>query len=200
MRLFLGLGRPSMRSRYLGRGPHDEVHRVLQGNTMIVAQATADYTQVIPDLNNVLSELTVMSCNSVDDVSKAHTPTVHPKQYAPAMRRRIHVCPTFENVKLAEEALTRDLPREGMPPAFIEHAMAMPETTTMRTTMDVPASRHSQFGPNHAEDTDEDEDEDGADASTGSVTNASTAGAQPPSSHEAPNDFETAIGVDTASE
>ena len=80
------------------------------GNTMIVAQATADYTQVIPDVNNVLSELTVMSCNSVDDVSKAHTPTVHPKQYAPAMRRRIHVCPTFENVKLDEEAVTRDLP------------------------------------------------------------------------------------------
>ena len=66
--------------------------------------------------------------------------------------------------------------------------------------MDGPASRHGQFGPNPAEDTDEDEDEDGADAPTSSVTNASTAGAQVPSSHEAPNDFETVIGVDTASE
>lgn len=138
-----------------------------------------------------------MFCNSVDDVSKAHTLTVQPKQYAPAMRRRIHVCPTFENVKLDEEAVTRDLPAEGVPPAFIEHAVAMPETATMRTTMDGPASRHSQFGPNPAEDTDEDEDEDGADAPTSSVTNASTAGAQVPSSHEAPNDFETILGVDT---
>ena len=110
------------------------------------------------------------------------------------------MCPTFENVKLDEEAVTRDLPTEGVPLAFVEHAVAMPETATMRTTMDGPASRHSQFGPNPAEDTDEDEDEDGADAPTSSVTNASTAGAQAPSSHEAPNDFETVIGVDTASE
>jgi hypothetical protein len=99
-----------------------------------------------------------MFCNSVDDVSKAHTFTVQPKQYAPAMRRRIHVCPTFENVKLDEETVIRDLPTEGVPRAFIEYAMAMPETATMRTAMDGPASRHGQFVPSPAEDTDEDED------------------------------------------
>ena len=132
-----------MRSLYLGRGPYDEVHRGLQGNTMIVAQAIATYKQVVPDVNHVLSGLTVMFCNSVDEISKAHTVTVQTKQYAPAMRRRIHVCPTFENVKLDEEAVTRDLPTEGVPPAFIEHAVAMPETATMRKTMDGPASRHS---------------------------------------------------------
>jgi hypothetical protein len=41
MRLLRGLGRPMMQSLYLGRGPHDEVHRGLHGNIMIVAQATA---------------------------------------------------------------------------------------------------------------------------------------------------------------
>ena len=151
---------------------HDEAHRGLQGNTMIVAQAIATYKQVVPEVNHVLSGLTVIFCNSLDDVSRARTLTVQPKQYAPAMRRRIHLCPAFQDVKLDEEAATRDLPTEGMPPAFVEHAVAMPETATMRTTMDGPASRHSQFGPNPAEDTDEDEDKDEADAPESSVTNA----------------------------
>ena len=69
---------------------------------MIVAQATATYKQVVPDVNHVLSGLTVMFCNSVDDVSKAHTLTVQPKQYAPAMRHRIYVCRTFENVNASQ--------------------------------------------------------------------------------------------------
>ena len=43
MRLRLGLGRPVMRVLYLGKGQRDEVHRGLQGNTMITAQPSATY-------------------------------------------------------------------------------------------------------------------------------------------------------------
>ena len=131
MRLLLGLGRPMMRSLYLGRGPRDEVHRGLQGNTMIVAQASATYKQVVPDVNHVLNGLTVMFCKTVDDVSKATTLMVQPEQYAPAMRRRIQVCPTFANVQLDEEVVSRDLPATGVPPAFVQHEVHMPETETM---------------------------------------------------------------------
>ena len=197
MRLLLGLGRPMMRCLYLGRGPRDEVHRGSQGNSMIVAQASATYKHVVPDANHVLSGLSVMFCKSVDDVSEAHTLTVQPEQYAPAMRRRIHVCPTFESAKLDEEAVTRDLPTTGVPPAFIEHAVPMPETETMRTTMDGPASRHSQFGPNPEEDSDGDEDVD--DAST-VATDAPTDVATIASQEDRTNDFEAVIGIDTASE
>ena len=138
MRLLLGLGRPVMRCLYLGRGPRNEVHRGLQGNTMIVAQASATYKQVVPDVNHVLNGLNVMFCKTVDDVSNAHTLMVQPEQYAPAMRRRILVCPTFENVKLDEEAVARELPTAGVPPAFVDQAVPMPETATMRTTMEIP--------------------------------------------------------------
>ena len=58
---------------------------------------------------------------------------------------------------------------------------------------------HSQFGPNPEEDTDEDEDEDGADAST-AATNAPTDVATQACDEDRTNDFETVIGVDTASE
>ena len=68
-----------MRSLYLGRGPRDEVHRGLQGNTMIVAQASATYKQVLPDVNNVLGGLNVMFCKSVDDVSEAQAPSHAPQ-------------------------------------------------------------------------------------------------------------------------
>ena len=78
-----------MRVLYLGRGPRDEVHRGLQGNTMIVAQPSANYKQLVPDINHTLGGLTVMFCKSVDEVSNAHALVVQPEQYVPAMRRRI---------------------------------------------------------------------------------------------------------------
>ena len=202
MRLLLGLGRPMMRSLYLGRGPRDEVHRGLQGNTMIVAQASATYKQVVPDVNNVLSGLNVIFCKTIDEVSNAHMLIVQPDQYAPAMRRRIRVCPTFADVKLDEVAVARDLPTSGVPPAFVEHALHMPETTTMRTTMDGPASRHSQFGPNPVDDSDQDDDED---APTGCIE-SSDAPSLATNVHtdmcreDQTNDFETILGIDTASD
>ena len=102
---------------------------------MIVAQPSATYKQVVPDVNHVLSGLNVMFCKTVDDVSNAHTLIVQLEQYASAMRRRILVCPTFAHVKLDEEAVARDLPTAGVPPAFLEHAVPMPDAATMRTTI-----------------------------------------------------------------
>ena len=200
MRLLLGLGRPVMRSLYLGRGPRDEVHRGLQGNTMIVAQPSATYKQVVPDVNHILSGLNVIFCKTVDDVSHASILMVQPEQYAPAMRRRILVCPTFANVQLDEQVVARDLPTTGVPPAFVDHAVHLPETTTMRTTMDGPASRHSQFGPNPEEETDEDADEDGTDNNNTNANDAHADEATISRQEDHTNDFETVIGVDTASE
>ena len=57
------------------------------------------------------------------------------------------MCPTFAHVMLYEEAVARDLPAAAVPPAFVEHAVPMPEAAAMRTTMDGPASRHGQCGP-----------------------------------------------------
>jgi len=166
---------------------------------MIVTQANATYKQVVPDVNHVLSGLTVMFCRTVDDVNNAHTLTVQPDQYATAMRRRILVCPTFANVVLDEEAVARDLPTDGVPPAFIENAVPMPSAATLRTTMIETASRHSQFGPNPEEDANQDEDEDGAAIS--SVSDDASKNVETISCHaDRTNDFETVIGIDTASE
>ncbi len=208
MRLLLGRGRPMMRTVYLGRGPRDEVHQGLQGNTMIIAQPNAKYEQVMPNVPHALDSLVLMFCKTVDDVSRAHTLVVQRGRYAECMRHRIAVCPTFADVRLDDEAMLRDLPENAVPTAFIEHATCMPEASTMRTTMDGPASRHSQFGPNPKEEADDTSDEDTAPTSCGLLPGGRS-GAQPPaSSHgerrdndeEPCNEFETVIGVDTHSD
>ena len=118
MRLLLGRGRPVMRQLYLGRGPRDEVHKGLQGNTMIIAQPSAQYAQVMPSVSQCLSSLVLMFCNSVDDVSKAHTLVVERDQYAKWMQRRIEVCPTFQDVKIDLSAMRDELPEVGVPQAL----------------------------------------------------------------------------------
>jgi hypothetical protein len=139
MRLLLGRGRPMMRQLYLGRGPRDEVHQGLQGNTMIIAQPSAQYNQVMPNVSHCPSTLVVMFCNSVEDVSRAHNLVVQHDKCADCVRRRIAVCPTFADVRVDEDAIRTDLPDNAVPPAFIHHATAMPEMATMRTTIDGPA-------------------------------------------------------------
>ena len=94
-RLLLGLGRPMIRKLYLGRGPRDEVQQGFQGNTMIMAQPRATYGQVVPNADVALQSLIAMFCNSVADVSRAHTLVANRSRYVAGMERRIRVCPTF---------------------------------------------------------------------------------------------------------
>ena len=194
MRLLLGLGRPVMRVLYLGKGQRDEVHRGLQGNSMIVAQPSATYSQVTPNVANAMSSLVIIFCNSVDDVTRAHTLIVNREQYKTGMQRRIQVCPVFENVSLDDETLIRDIPNNDIPQAFLNHAVAMPEISKMITTMDGPASRHSQFGNPPADSSSEEGDEDQHTEDHAHANDEAAAVTTEPS-----NDFETVIGVDTTS-
>ena len=123
MRLLLGLGRPMIHQIFLGRGPRDEVHQGLTGNTMLIAQPTADAQQVVPDPANALSNVTLMFCKSVDDVRKAHTLVVDGRKYKTCMDIRKQVCPAFDGVRIDSDALARELPQDGVPPAFVAHAV-----------------------------------------------------------------------------
>ena len=71
-----------MRTIYLGRGPRDEVHQGLQGNTMIIAQPSAKYSQVMPNITHTLDSWALMFCNDVEDVTRAHMLVVQRAKYA----------------------------------------------------------------------------------------------------------------------
>jgi hypothetical protein len=191
-----------MRKLYLGRGPRDEVHQGLQGNTLIVAQPSARFTEIIPNVHRCCSSLVLLFCKSVDDVRNAHALVVQREQYKECMQRRIHVCSTFADVVLSDNAMNQDLPSNDVPQAFIDSAIAMPEMATMRTTMDGPASRSSQFGPNPQEDDSDAEDEDDANndgdkSNSADTTNACPSRAKPPADDntvtDGSNEFELLV-------
>ena len=92
------------------------------------------------------------------------------------------MCPTFADVQLDEEAMVRDLPEDAVPRAFVDHATSMPETASMRTTMDGPASRHSQFAPNPEEESDSSCSDHEAAAGSSAVPTSAHSGVPPPAS------------------
>ena len=61
MRLWCGLGRPILTQLFLGRGAREEVHQGFTGNTMLIAQPTAQASQVVPSVQGVLSSLVIFS-------------------------------------------------------------------------------------------------------------------------------------------
>ena len=199
-RLLLGLGRPMIRKLYLGRGPRDEVQQGFQGNTMIMAQPRATYAQVFLNADVALQSLIVMFCNSVDDVSRAHTLVVNRSRYVAGMQRRIRVCPTFADVVLDPTQLQHQLQEEvGVPPAVVQAAVPMPEIRHLNTTRDGPATRRAQFGPVP--------EESESDASSTAVPEDSqsvwsfgteaTSGAPAAVPEDDRNEYEQIIGMDT---
>ena len=72
---------------------------------------------------------------------------------------RKRICPVFGNVVVDEDAAAKDLPLAGVPEAFLEHAVHLPEADRLRTTMPGPASRP----PDVSEEQDV-EEEDGDDS------------------------------------
>ena len=122
-----------MRQLYLGRCPRDEVHQGFSGNSMLIAQPTAQSSQVMPDMANVQQNLTLLFCKSPEDVSRAHALVVKRDLYIQCMEHRIAVCPVFQDVELNRQASHHDLPDDAVPPAFVEGTRAMPEIAQLRT-------------------------------------------------------------------
>ena len=56
-KLLLGKGRPVMRQIFLGQGCSSESEKGLIGNTILVAQAHAAKTEILPSINKLLDTL-----------------------------------------------------------------------------------------------------------------------------------------------
>ena len=153
---------------------------------MIMAQPRATYDQVVPNADVALQSLVVMFCNSVSDVSRAHTLVVNRSRYVAGMKRRIRVCPTFADVVLDPTQLREQLPEEeSVPPAFVQAAVPMPEIRHLNTTRDGPATRRDQFGPAPEESQSDAPSSEGAAAD---AAGADTPAAGDPPSTEATSD------------
>ena len=114
------------------------------------------------------------------------------------MEHRIQVCPTFADVCLDHTAAQTELPENGVPQAFIDHAVEAPETADIHTVMEGPASRHSQDAPNPTGDKDMSDSDDAA-PNEHACAPCSSAPTAPLPQAEETNKFETIIGMDTQS-
>ena len=117
-----------MRELFLGRGPNDEVHKGTTGNTMLIAQPSPSYEQVLPNISSMSDGFVVLFCKSIDDVAKAQVLFVNREQYRAMVRHRQEVCPTFANTTIDEAAIDK-LPDDAVPDVILEGAQAMPDST-----------------------------------------------------------------------
>ena len=67
-RMLASSARLLMRQLFLGRGASDEAHKGMTGNTMLIAQPTPSYDQVLPNMNTLTDGMVVLFCKSSDDV------------------------------------------------------------------------------------------------------------------------------------
>ena len=129
-----------MRQLFLGSGAHDETHKPMTGNTMLIAQPSPECNLVFPNPNTFTDSMVVLFCKSVEDVSKAQVLVVNREEYRTMVHHRQQVCPVFSSAVIDNDAIDR-LPENGVPEVVIQNATHMPEVSNVKTTIHGPANR-----------------------------------------------------------
>ena len=212
-RMLASSARLLMRQLMLGRGAGEEVHKALTGSTMLIAQPSATYEQVLPSMEALSDGLVVLFCKSIDDVSKAQALVVKREVYLALVELRKRVCPVFQEVKIDQGAVAR-LPESGVPDALLQNAHAMPEASSIRTTLQGPGNRNPIFSRQEPESDPESSGDDtpansGEPPPAATVGSAAGSGEPPPAAasgdasddaeplqSEELNEHEAVIGID----
>ena len=86
------------------------------------------------------------------------------EEYRALAQHRKQVCPVFADTSIDEKAVDK-LPDGAVPDLLLQSAQAMPEASSVKTTMHGPANRIPMFAREEASDsgTDDDRDDEGHD-------------------------------------
>ena len=144
-----------MRQIFLGQGPRDEVGKGLVGNTILLSQAEVTPTHILPAVNKALDSFSIVFCRSVEDVRHCKALTVNKSEYLECLKIRKKICPIFSSVHIDMDAADKDLPENGVPRAFVEAAVSLPEAESLHTVMPGPASRGDPLGEKEFNEEDE---------------------------------------------
>ena len=117
-RMLANSARLIMRQLFLGRGAHDEVHKGMTGNTMLIAQPSPTYEQVLPNTSNLTEGMVMLFCKSIDDVTRAQMLVVNREDYRAMVHHRQQVCPVFADTRIAEDAIDA-LPQSAVPEVLV---------------------------------------------------------------------------------
>ena len=198
-RMLASRGRLLMRQLFLGRGAGDEVQKGMTGNTMLIAQPSPTYEQVLPNMDALNEGLVVLFCKSADDVSKAQMLVVNREQYRKLVEHRQKVCPVFgdEHVQIDDAAMD-SLPDSAVPGAVVQNAQAMPEAKNIKTTLHGPGNRIPMCARPDPESDVDSQSESGASDNTAPAADGAT-DKKPSLPPEELNEEETVIGIDQES-
>ena len=140
--MLLGLGRACYRKIMLGKTKQDESYSGLQGNTILLAQASPKVSQVLPpDTTELQETLVVAYCKSIDEIHASQMFTVSRDKFIKCAEYRKTVNPAFFDATISAD----DLPEHGVPESILACALPLPEVENIRATMDGPAKRQSLF-------------------------------------------------------
>ena len=154
-RVLLGKGRACMRQIFLGQGPREEVGKGLIGNTILLSQAEVMPTRILPALSKTLGSFSIFFCRSVDGVKRIKALVVNRVEYLECLQLRKKIRPVFSTVDADVAVAFRDLPENGVPDAFVEAAVSLPEAESLQTVMPGPASRGDPLGEGDVDEEDE---------------------------------------------
>ena len=113
-----------MRQIFLGQGCSSESHKGLIGSTILVAQAQAAKTEILPSINKLLDTLEIVFGKSVDEVRQCRALTVNRAAFLQCLELHQKVCPSFFDVQIDRSEAQR-LPADAVPDEFVNHAVTL---------------------------------------------------------------------------
>ena len=125
-----------MKQLFLGQGPSAETQKGLQGNTILIAQPMMSASQLMPCLSSALDSISIVFCRTREEVSKCKVLEVSRLEYLQCLHYRKKVCEAFADITVDEECL--DIPQNGVPQAFVDAAVSLPEAQGLSSTQSTP--------------------------------------------------------------
>ena len=114
----------------------------MTGNTLLIAQPSPTYDQVLPNMDALTEGLVALFCKSADDVSKAQMLIVNRDNYRKLVEHRQKVSPVFaEQLVRIDAAAVDRLPASAVPGAVAQCAHFVPEAMGIKTTLHGPGNR-----------------------------------------------------------
>ena len=191
-KMLASLARCCYRQVRLGKGAPDVQQKAICGNSIFLAQPTAQIPVMeLPPPDDALLEggFSVIFTRSVQDLSKAQWATVKRAEYLRIVRERKHECATFAGVAINEEAAPSRLPEDGVPAAIQACALHVDGADKAPVHLTGPASRAPEVGREDEAGEESEESEEDDEADEGSAT-------QPAEGHACDDIAEATVAVD----
>ena len=140
-----------MKQLLLGKQRRDDIRKCLTGNPMVISQAQATPEQDLPTVKNNGVTLVVLFRDSADNTRNSVALVSDREPYQRCLQLSHQVCPVFAEVGIDSHGIVKQVPKHGVPAAFVKRAQPTPEAKHFKTTMDGSANTRNTFSTSLAD-------------------------------------------------